>query len=122
MSNIVLVIRLNTTISLIQYILNIVQSLILLLYFLNWIGVSHHRYLTITLDFCAILCSSVNLKLSKPPSVWSFGGFNNSYETINIGWLLGELFIRSVGRTLKKEITRIENVRRANKNLDSVTL
>ena len=36
--------------------------------------------------------------------------------------LLGELTIRSVGRTLEKEITRIENVRHANKNIDSVTL
>ena len=36
--------------------------------------------------------------------------------------ILGELTIRSVGRTLKKEITRIENVRHANNNLDSVSL
>ena len=36
--------------------------------------------------------------------------------------LFTELLIRSVERTLEKEIIRIENVRHANKNLDSVTL
>ena len=36
--------------------------------------------------------------------------------------LLGELTINSVGITLEKEITRIENVRHANENLDSMTL
>ena len=36
--------------------------------------------------------------------------------------LLGQLLIRSVEKTLEKEITRIENVRHANKNIDSVTL
>ena len=38
------------------------------------------------------------------------------------GFLLGELTIRSVERILEKEINRIENVRHANENLDSVTL
>ena len=36
--------------------------------------------------------------------------------------LLRELTIRSVGRTLEKEITRIENVPHANRNIDSVIL
>ena len=36
--------------------------------------------------------------------------------------VLGELSIRNVERTLEKEITRIENGRHANDNLDSVTL
>ena len=36
--------------------------------------------------------------------------------------LLGELTIKSVGRNLDREITRIENVCHASKNLDSVTL
>ena len=36
--------------------------------------------------------------------------------------VFGELTIRSVGRTLKKEITRIENVCHANENLDILTL
>ena len=36
--------------------------------------------------------------------------------------LLVELKIRVVGRTLDKEITRIGNLRHANKNLNSVTL
>ena len=36
--------------------------------------------------------------------------------------LLGELTIRSDGRNIEKEITRIKNVRHANANIDSVTL
>ena len=36
--------------------------------------------------------------------------------------MLGQISIRSVERTLEKEITRIENVRHTNKNIDSVTL
>ena len=55
--------------------------------------------------------------------VWWVIWFNFHFCFIKFGiLLLGELTIRSVERTLEKEINRIENVRHANKNLDNVTL
>ena len=70
--------------------------------------------------------------LKRMDDFGSFGGIQvtNSGRTLSVFYqhtplslgVLGELTIRSVGRTIKKEITRIENVRHANQNLNSVTL
>ena len=56
---------------------------------------------------------------TKPPSLLRYTFFCDNLLVLP---LLGELTISSVGRTIENEITRIENVRHANKNIDSATL